>query len=242
MLCQKISTMKGMLCMNIQLETVGLGKSFDLNSQKLNILCDINFTVEKGDFVSIMGPSGSGKSTLLYLLGLLDTPSEGKILLCGKDVASLSDKELSRIRCQKLGFVFQAYNLVPTLSVEDNILLPICIDKKDSRQYEEKLTEVIERVGLSHRRKATPTELSGGEQQRAAIARSLINDPEIILLDEPIGNLDSKNGIKIMNLLKEINEKSEKTIIQVTHSEEATKYGTRLLRMKDGRLQKDGCL
>lgn len=226
--------------MNIQLETVGLGKTFELNSQKLNILCDINFTVEGGDFVSIMGPSGSGKSTLLYLLGLLDTPTEGKIFLCGKDVGVLPDKELSRIRRQKLGFVFQSYNLVPTLSVEDNILLPVCIDKKDSRQYEEKLTEVLERVGLSHRRKATPTELSGGEQQRTAIARSLMNDPEMIFLDEPIGNLDSKNGIRVMNLLKEINEKSGKTIIQVTHSEESTKYGNRLLRMKDGRLQKDG--
>lgn len=226
--------------MNIQLETVNLGKAFKLNDQKLNILCDINFKVEKGDFVSIMGPSGSGKSTLLYLLGLLDTPSEGKILLCGEDVAGLPDKELSRVRRQKLGFVFQSYNLVPTLTVEDNILLPVCLDKKDSREYEGKLTEVIERVGLSHRRKATPAELSGGEQQRVAIARSLINNPEIILLDEPIGNLDSKNGTNIMNLLKEINEKSEKTIIQVTHSEESTKYGNKLLRMKDGRLQKDG--
>lgn len=228
--------------METQLETVDLGKSFNLNNETLEILFNINFKVEKGDFVSIMGPSGSGKSTLLYILGLIDNPSKGKIILSGQDVTSLSDKELSMMRRKKLGFVFQSYNLVPVLSVEDNILLPICIDKKDSRKYEEKLGDIIERVGMMHRRKSLPSELSGGEQQRVAIARSLINDPEIILLDEPIGNLDSKNGIKIMNLLKEINQKYNKTIIQVTHSEEAAKYGNRLLRMKDGKLEKDWSL
>lgn len=192
--------------------------------------------VESGEFVSIMGPSGSGKSTLLYTLGTLEQPTEGKIFLDGQDITKCNDKIISKIRCQKIGFIYQFYNLMPDLSVEENILLPVMLDGKKITQYKEKLKMLLNDVGLYDRRKHKPQELSGGQQQRTAIARALVVNPKLILADEPIGNLDSQTGTEVMELLRSMNRKYGTTIIQVTHSEESAKYGSRIIYLKDGKI------
>ena len=220
--------------MEIIMEAKNIERTYEFGNQSYNILKNINFKIYKGDFVSIMGESGSGKSTLLHLLGVLDVPTNGSIIISGEEISKLDDKKQSEIRRKKLGFVFQSYNLIPTLSVEENILLPLYIDKKNIRNHKKRVDTILEMVSMGHRRKQTPLELSGGEQQRVAIGRALINDPEVILLDEPVGNLDSKNGEMVMNLLREINRGRSKTIVQVTHSDEFSKYGNRLFYMKDG--------
>lgn len=222
----------------VVIETKGLWKSFDLGDEKIHILKDINLTIEKGGFYSIMGPSGSGKSTLLYLLGGLDKPSEGSIKVNGKELMTMKDQEESIMRRRDMGFVFQFYNLIPNLTVEENIILPILLDGKKLKDYTERLEELLEKVGLTARRKYTPRELSGGQQQRVAIARSLMSNPNLILADEPIGNLDSKTGIEIMELLQRINKEKGKTIVQVTHSRESANYGTHLIVVKDGQISK----
>lgn len=222
----------------VVIETKGLWKSFDLGDEKIHILKDINLTIEKGGFYSIMGPSGSGKSTLLYLLGGLDKPSEGSIKVNGKELMTMKDQEESIMRRRDMGFVFQFYNLIPNLTVEENIILPILLDGKKLKDYTERLEELLEKVGLTARRKYTPRELSGGQQQRVAIARSLMSNPNLILADEPIGNLDSKTGIEIMELLQRINKEEGKTIVQVTHSRESANYGTHLIVVKDGQISK----
>ena len=219
-----------------EIEVNNVSKSYLIGDTSVKILDDINLRVMKGDFLSIMGASGSGKSTLLYLMGGLDTVSSGKVVLHGQDLTVVNDKEESRIRRQNLGFVFQFYNLVPNMNVEENIMLPILMDGKKASDYKEKLANVLALVGLSHRRKNTPRQLSGGEQQRVAIARALINDPDIIMADEPIGNLDSKTGTEIMELLQKINREEKKTIVMVTHSPESATYGTGVIRLKDGRI------
>ena len=183
-----------------------------------------------------MGPSGSGKSTLLYLLGGLDRPTSGTVAINGRDLSTLKDKELSRMRNEEIGFVFQFYNLVPNLNVVDNISLPLMLAGKKQSAYQDKIDECLELIGMQDKRKLTPRQLSGGQQQRVAIARSLVFDPDILFLDEPIGNLDSKSGTKIMELFRRINRKYGKTIVQVTHSEEAARYGTRLIRIVDGEI------
>jgi putative ABC transport system ATP-binding protein len=216
------------------IRTEKLCKNFKVGSNEVAVLKDIEIEVESGDFVSIMGPSGSGKSTLLYLLGGIDEPSSGQVFIQGKDINRLKDKEKSILRRRTLGFVFQFYNLVQNLTVEENIMLPVSMDKKKTADYQEQLDEILEIVGLSERRKYTPRELSGGQQQRVAIARALILSPALILADEPIGNLDSKTGTEIMALFHRINQEKGITIVQVTHSEEAAAYGNRLIRMKDG--------
>lgn len=218
------------------IETVGLCKSYDLGDSTVDILKDINLSIKKGSFYSIMGPSGSGKSTLLYLLGGLDKPTGGSIKINGKELSAMKDEEESKMRRNDIGFVFQFYNLIPNLDVEENIMLPILLDGKKIKDYKEDLDEILEIVGLTERRRHTPRELSGGQQQRVAIARALINKPDIIFADEPIGNLDSKTGIEIMKLLQEINIKQGKTIVQVTHSREAADYGTDLIMVRDGRI------
>lgn len=218
------------------LEVNNLTKSFLTGKEEVEVLKGIDFCVDKGEFVSIMGPSGSGKSTLLYLLGGLDKPTGGSIYFEGKDLSAVKKKEMSKLRRTKIGFVFQFYNLVQNLSVEDNIMLPIILDGKNPHNYEMKLTEILETIGLSDKRKQTPRELSGGQQQRVAIARALIADPEIIFLDEPIGNLDSKTGKEIMELFQKINVKYGKTLIQVTHSQSAAQYGTSIIRLVDGEI------
>jgi len=183
-----------------------------------------------------MGPSGSGKSTLLYLLGGLDNPTSGSVKISGKELSVMKDKAKSIMRRRDVGFVFQFYNLIPNLDVEDNIMLPILLDGKKIKDYRKKLDDILEVVGLTDRRKHTPRELSGGQQQRVAIARALINEPEVILADEPIGNLDSKTGQEIMELLRRINLENGKTIVQVTHSSDAASYGQRIIYVKDGKV------
>ena len=214
-----------------------LNKSFVNGREISKVLKEINLTVEEGEFVSIMGPSGCGKSTLLYLLGGLDQPTAGTVCINGTDLAKLSEKKLCEMRNNKIGFVFQFYNLVPNLSVEDNIALPLMIAGKKRSAYADRIEEVLDIIGMKDKRKLTPRELSGGQQQRVAIARALVFDPDIIFLDEPIGNLDSKTGTKIMELFRDINRKYGKTIVQVTHSEEAALYGTKLVRVRDGQIE-----
>ncbi|MBR1764969.1 MAG: ABC transporter ATP-binding protein [Ruminococcus sp.] len=218
------------------IEAVNVNRMFQNGKETAHVLKDINLTVEEGEFISIMGPSGGGKSTLLYLLGGLDMPTSGTVSLNGTDLATLKDKELCRMRGEDVGFVFQFYNLVPNLNVEDNISLPLMISGKSRSDYKQRLDECLEIIGMSDKRKLTPRELSGGQQQRVAIARALVFDPKIIFLDEPIGNLDTKTGMKIMELFREINQKYNKTIVQVTHSEAAAKFGTKLVKLVDGEI------
>ena len=209
-------------------------KNFCIGSTPTKVLKDISLQVMQGEFVSIMGPSGSGKSTLLYILGGLDAPTSGHVLLNGTDISRFGDEKMSRIRRQKIGFVFQFYNLIPNLSVEENIMLPLLLDGKKMGDYKKQLDRILEIVGLSNRRKHKPRELSGGQQQRVAIARALIGNPEILFADEPTGNLDSKTGAEIMNLLREINQNSGQTIIMVTHSPDAAKSSSRMITVQDG--------
>lgn len=218
------------------IEAKEVTKAFTLGDTTVEVLKDIDLMIKKGEFVSIMGPSGSGKSTLLYLLGGLDKPSSGSIKIAGKELASMNDKEQSILRRENIGFIFQFYNLVPNLNVEDNIMLPVLLDGKRIKDYRDKLDEILNIVGLSDRKDHTPRELSGGQQQRVAIARALINEPDVILADEPIGNLDSKTGTGIMELLKKINEEKSITIVQVTHSNSAAKYGKRIVLVNDGKV------
>lgn len=221
------------------IEAVNLNKSFKLGNSSVDILKDINLVIKEGEFVSIMGPSGSGKSTLLYLLGGLDKPSSGSVKIAGKELSTMNDKKQSIMRRRDVGFVFQFYNLIPNLNVEENIMLPILLDGKKLKNYRDKLDDILKVVGLEDRRKHTPRELSGGQQQRVAIARALINDPDVILADEPIGNLDSKTGTGVMELLREINLQKGKTIVQVTHSAESAKYGQRIIYVRDGKVVED---
>lgn len=209
-------------------------KNFCIGSTPTKVLKDISLQVMQGEFVSIMGPSGSGKSTLLYILGGLDTPTSGHVLLNGTDISGFEDEKMSRIRRQKIGFVFQFYNLIPNLNVEENIMLPLLLDGKKMGGYRKQLEQILEIVGLSDRRRHTPRELSGGQQQRVAIARALIGNPEILFADEPTGNLDSKTGAEIMALLREINRTSGQTIIMVTHSPEAAQSSSRVIHVQDG--------
>lgn len=223
--------------MNNIIEVRGVYKNFIVGENSVEILKNINIDIKQGEFVSIMGPSGSGKSTLLYLMGGLDKPTKGSIKVNGKDLAVMKDQEESIVRRRDIGFVFQFYNLIPNLTVEENILLPILLDGKKAKDYADVLEKILDQVGLSTRRNHTPKELSGGQQQRVAIARALINQPSLILADEPIGNLDSKTGIEIMKLLQKINQQDGKTIVQVTHSKESSEYGNRLIMLKDGEVQ-----
>lgn len=218
------------------IQTENLNKTYKLGTESVEVLQNINVTIKKGEFVSIMGPSGSGKSTLLYLLGGLDKPTSGSVKIAGRELSVMKDKAKSIMRRRDVGFVFQFYNLIPNLDVEENIMLPILLDGKKIKDYKKKLEDILDIVGLTDRRKHTPRELSGGQQQRVAIARALINEPDVILADEPIGNLDSKTGQEVMELLKRINLENGKTIVQVTHSSDAASYGQRIIYVKDGKV------
>jgi len=218
------------------IEAKGLNKTFKLGSLDVEVLKDISLTIDSGEFVSIMGPSGSGKSTLLYLIGGLDKPTSGSVKIKGRELSDMKDKEQSIMRRRDIGFVFQFYNLIPNLNVEENVMLPLLLDGKKLKNYRDKLDEILDVVGLSDRRSHTPRELSGGQQQRVAIARALINEPDIILADEPIGNLDTKTGTEVMELLQRINKEKGKTIVQVTHSKEAAEYGNRVINVRDGKV------
>lgn len=211
-------------------------KSFGEKYNRTQVLNNISLTAGKGEFISLMGASGSGKSTLLYLLGGLDTPDSGEIFLDGRDISKMRDKELSRLRREGLGFVFQFFNLVQNLTVEDNILLPLVLDGKKPKKYCERLNGILETVGLSDKRKSYPNQLSGGQQQRCAVARAVIYEPKILLADEPTGNLDSKSGSEIMGLFRRINKDKGITILMVTHSAECAAYSDRVITLSDGQI------
>lgn len=211
-----------------------LNKTYTLGATEVPVLTNINLRIEKGEFVSIMGPSGSGKSTLLYLLGGLETVTSGTVLINSKNIVALNDNDQSSMRRKEIGFVFQAYNLIPNLTVEENILIPLLLDGKRRKALAKDLEEILSIVGLTNHRHHTPKELSGGQQQRVAIARAVITNPDIIFADEPIGNLDSTTGTGILALLKKINMEKNTTIVMVTHSKESTEYGNRVIYLKDG--------
>jgi putative ABC transport system ATP-binding protein len=216
------------------LEAKEIRKQYKMGEHLVNALDGVNFQVEKGEFVAIMGPSGSGKSTLLHLLGGLDGPTEGNIILAGQPLAQLSERKATLVRRHNVGFVFQFFNLLPTLSAEENILLPVIIDGKDPRKYKERLNSLLDLVGLGDRRHHKPDQLSGGEQQRVAIARALVTEPAILLADEPTGNLDSKTGTSIMELLRRSCDELDQTVIVVTHDAKAAAYSDRVIFLRDG--------
>jgi putative ABC transport system ATP-binding protein len=202
----------------------------------VNALDGVDFNVAKGEFVAIMGPSGSGKSTLMYMLGGLDKPSDGEVTLAGKRLSVLSDHNTTIVRRRNIGFVFQFYNLLPTLSAEENIALPLLIDGKHIKDYRAKLDQLLELVGLADRRHHKPDQLSGGQQQRVAIARALITDPAIVLADEPTGNLDSKSGEEILKLLRRSCDQFQQSIVMVTHDAQAASFSDRVVFLKDGKI------
>ena len=214
------------------LKTEGLKKTYGTGEAKVEALRGVNLTVNKGEFLSIVGTSGSGKSTLLHMLGGLDRPTEGKVIIDGKDIFSLKDEELTIFRRRKIGFVFQAFNLVPVMSVYENIVLPIELDGEKPNQ--ELVNEIVNTLGLSEKLKAYPSQLSGGQQQRVAIARALASAPAIILADEPTGNLDSKTTQDVMGLLKVTSQKFAQTIVMITHNEEIAQLADRSIRIEDG--------
>ncbi len=214
------------------LKTENLKKTYGSGEAKVEALRGVNLTVNKGEFLSIVGTSGSGKSTLLHMLGGLDRPSSGKVIIDGKDIFSLKDEELTIFRRRKIGFVFQAFNLVPVMSVYENIVLPIELDGEKPNQ--EFVNEIINTLGLSEKTKAYPSQLSGGQQQRVAIARALASAPAIILADEPTGNLDSKTTQDVMGLLKVTSQKFAQTIVMITHNDEIAQLADRSIRIEDG--------
>lgn len=217
------------------IEVNNVSKTFGKGENINHVLNGASMSVEKGEFVSLMGASGSGKSTLLYLIGGLDRNFEGNISVCGQDIGSMKDKALSDLRLKNMGFVFQFYNLVMNLSVQDNILLPQTMNGKKRSELKGALDEILEITGLTEKRKAMPATLSGGQQQRVAIARAVLGNPSIILADEPTGNLDSASTAEIMDLFRRLNQEKGMTILQVTHSEQCALYGTRTVRLDSGK-------
>lgn len=217
------------------IKLTGINKIYRTNEIETLALENVNLDVVKGEFVSIMGPSGCGKSTLLNIMGLLDAPSSGKIEINGTSVESMKDKELAAFRNKTLGFVFQSFHLINSLNVIDNVELPLLYRKMAAKERTRLAKEVLDRVGLSHRMRHMPTQLSGGQCQRVAIARAIVGNPEIILADEPTGNLDSKMGAEVMELLHKLNKEEGRTIVMVTHNEEQAKQTSRTIRFFDGR-------
>ena len=213
----------------------GLSKFFRTEEVETIALNGVSMEVKDGEFVAIMGPSGCGKSTLLNIMGLLDAPTGGTIEIAGTKVDGMKDKELAAFRNQKLGFVFQSFHLINSLNVLDNVELPLLYRKVSSKERRRLAEEVLQKVGLSHRMRHMPTQLSGGQCQRVAIARAIIGNPEIILADEPTGNLDSKMGAEVMELLHQLNKEDGRTIVMVTHNEEQARQTSRTIRFFDGR-------
>ncbi|MDE6417683.1 MAG: ABC transporter ATP-binding protein [Duncaniella sp.] len=212
-----------------------INKIYRTDEIETQALENVNIHVDKGEFVSVMGPSGCGKSTLLNIVGLLDTPTSGTVSIAGKEVTGMSDAKLAAFRNSKLGFVFQSFHLIDSLNVIDNVMLPL-LYRTCSRSERERLArEVLDRVGLSHRMRHRPSQLSGGQCQRVAIARAIVGNPEIILADEPTGNLDSKMGAEVMDLLHTLNREDGRTIMMVTHNEEQARQTDRIIRFFDGR-------
>ena len=220
------------------IEVNSVTKTYKNEGLETNVLKGISISVDEGDYVSIVGPSGSGKSTLMTILGCLGQPTSGTYLLDGEEVERLSDRDLSRIRNEKIGFVFQAFHLLPGVSAFDNVMIPLIYCNKTPADAKERVERVLTRVGLEHRMDHTPGQLSGGEQQRVTIARSLINDPKILLADEPTGNLDSKNGAEIMAAFDHLNTEG-RTIIIITHDPVVSEHARRILTLRDGQIVSD---
>mgnify|MGYP000027253873 CR=1 FL=1 len=218
------------------LNVCNLCKTYQAGEAEVKALDNVSFTVEKGEFVSIIGPSGSGKSTLLHILAGIDRPTSGKVYVDGEDIYAKSEKELAYYRRRKAGLIYQFYNLVPTLTVEENITLPCRLDKKKTDK--ETLDRLLDTLGMKERRSHLPSQLSGGQQQRVAIARAVAARPPIILADEPTGNLDSHSGKEVMKILHELNDEG-RTIILITHDNEIAEEGTRVVRISDGRIIED---
>lgn len=220
------------------IEMNSICKSYRNIGFETKVLKDVTLHIKEGDYVSIIGPSGAGKSTLMAIMGCLSQPTSGEYILDGEEVGKLNDRKLSRVRNEKIGFVFQAFHLLPGVTAMENVTLPLVYAKNPPRNIKERARELLTKVGLEHRLHHTPGQLSGGEQQRVTIARSLINDPRIILADEPTGNLDSKNGIETMktfdNLIKE-----GKTIILITHDQEVAQHADRIISIRDGQIASD---
>ncbi|MBO5154947.1 MAG: ABC transporter ATP-binding protein [Eubacterium sp.] len=219
------------------LQTTDLKKYYGSGDTMVRALDGVNLSVEDGEFAAIVGTSGSGKSTLLHMLGGLDRPTDGKVLVEGKDIFSLGDDELTIFRRRKIGFVFQSYNLVPVLNVYENIVLPIELD--GNRVDRAHIEHIIETLGLQEKKESLPSQLSGGQQQRVAIARALASKPAIILADEPTGNLDSRTSLDVMGLLKVTSEQFSQTIVMITHNEEIAQMADRIIRIEDGRIAGD---
>ena len=221
--------------MATMIKLTGINKIYRTEEVETQALENVNLEVQKGEFLSIMGPSGCGKSTLLNIMGLLDTPTSGTIEINGTRTENMGDKELAAFRNKTLGFVFQSFHLINSLNVIDNVELPLLYRKMSSSERTALAKQVLERVGLSHRMKHMPTQLSGGQCQRVAIARAIVGNPEIILADEPTGNLDSKMGAEVMDLLHKLNKEDGRTIVMVTHNEAQAKQTARTIRFFDGR-------
>ena len=225
--------------MGTLVEISGLRKTYEVGGEKVHALDGVDLTIGKGEFVAIMGASGSGKSTLLNILGCLDTPTSGKYLLDGEDVSGRSRKELAGIRNAKLGFVFQNFNLLPRTSAVENVELPdLYMGRLSRKERRERSLDLLRRVGLKGRENHTPAQLSGGQQQRVAIARALMNEPPVLLADEPTGNLDTKSSIEIMDLFSALS-KEGKTIVMVTHEDDIAAYARRKITMRDGRIRRE---
>jgi len=218
----------------IKLENVW--RNYKLGETTLSVLKGVNMEIQPGSFATIMGPSGSGKSTLMYMLGLLDTPSEGKVYLDGQDTSVFSEDKLAEVRGKKIGFIFQQFNLLQNLTALENVMLPMIFQGVSEEKRKDKAQQLLESVSLGDRVKHKPSEMSGGEQQRIAIARSLVNDPEILIADEPTGNLDSSTGKVVMGILVKLHQEQKKTIVVVTHDPNIAHYSQNIIHIRDGQI------
>lgn len=221
------------------IELRSICKTYKSAGLDVEVLKDVSLRIEEGEYVSIIGPSGAGKSTLMTIMGCLGLPTQGIYILDGEEVGRVSDRELSRIRNEKIGFVFQAFHLLPGVKAIDNVMMPLLYSRKVPKDAKQRAEMVLEKVGLGHRMTHTPGQLSGGEQQRVTIARALINNPKILLADEPTGNLDSKNGAEIMKTFDRLNREEGTTIILITHDREVALHAQRTLTIKDGEIESD---